>query len=305
MKNSLRFPLFLLPVLGILYRITSTAAVTTNDLKADWSETQNPNGVWSYRHGSALLPRTGCWSTNCGSSELTNCQPAWASGDVCPTSGGNSPILPAVFKVAPNNWNRDFQTGDIVMHSWDPDNGGTNGEGNITWTAPNASFVTISGGVWEASFLGRGNHWSLFHNATLLTEGDIYDGDAYSRATPFDLALGSGGIAVLRNIAVNQGDVIKLQITKTSFYGDMAGVNLKVVASDQPIGGPALRLQLNPGILVYGIVGQNYRIEYVSQAGATNWTTLTTVVLPSSPYLVVDPQPAAGGSRFYRAVVVP
>jgi hypothetical protein len=25
----------------------SVAAVTTNDLRTDWSDTQNPNGVWS------------------------------------------------------------------------------------------------------------------------------------------------------------------------------------------------------------------------------------------------------------------
>ncbi len=191
------------------------------------------------------------------------------------------------------------------MHSWDAANGGTNGEGNITWTATNSAFVTISGGVWEASFLERGNHWSLYHNGTLLTEGDIYDSDAYSRAMPFDFAYGNRGPNALKNIPITAGDTIKLQITRNSQYGDVVGVNLALLASDQPIGGPALRLQLNPGILVYGAVGVNHRIEYVSQPGATNWVTLTNVVLPSSPYLVVDPQPTTVGPRFYRAVVIP
>jgi hypothetical protein len=201
-----------------------------------------------------------------------------------------------------------MQPGDIIMHTWDLENGLENGEGNILWTATNIAFLTISGGVWEASFLGRGNHWTLSVNSTVLTEGDIFDGDPYSRAAPFDFANGTGGTNALRNISVWPGDTIKLQITKTSHAGDMVGINFTVAASDQPLDGPpALHLQLYPGILLYGAVGTNYRVDYISGVydGGTNWTTLTNLTLPSSPFLIIDPQPATSVSRFYRAVVIP
>jgi len=37
--------------------VASNAATQVYDLKADWSDTENPNGVWSYRsHDGNLLP---------------------------------------------------------------------------------------------------------------------------------------------------------------------------------------------------------------------------------------------------------
>lgn len=296
----------LVAMLAIYYATSRSEAATTNDLSANWSDTLNPNGVWSYNEGANPLPHMDCVFSNCA--PFTCCLPAWSTGKICPTQGGSTPVIPAWFKVPACDVTNfyDLQAGDVVMHSRDDANGAGNGEGNVTWTAPTNGFVTISGSVWYAhTGQARGNHWSLYHNGTLLTEGDIFDGDAYSRALPFDFRTGSGGSNLLQNISVNAGDTIKLLLAKTSQYGDLAGVNLTVVSAPQPIGGPALRIQLNPGILVYGTMGTTYRIEYVSQAGATNWMTLTNLVLPSSPHLIFDPQPATMAARFYRAVQTP
>ena len=215
---------------------TEQPAQLTYDLRTDWSDTQNPNGPWSYNEGNNPLPHTGCAFLNC--SPWTNCQPAWARGDVCPTQGGNSPVIPAVFKAIANDWEAlqyDIQPGDIILHSRDDANGSGNGEGNITWTASTNGFVTVSGGVWSAAdFLGRGNHWSIHLNATILTEGDVSANDAYSRAVPFDFRNGSAGSNVLQNISVNAGDIIKLLITRTTQYGDVVGINLTVVFEPEP-----------------------------------------------------------------------
>lgn len=266
-------------------------AAVTNDLRADWSDAQNPNGVWSYNQGTTPLPRVDCVLSNCPK-DFSCCIPAWEVG-ACGASW---------FQVPPcditNVSYYHIQAGDILMYSA--------GEGNVTWTAASDGFVSISGGVWAAASLGRGNHWELYHNQNSLTRGDISDSDPqYSRTMPFDFRTGSGGPEVLQNRYVGTGDIIKLKITKTSSFGTLAGVNLAVISSPEPIGVGGLRIQLNPGLVVYGNVGKTYRIDYVAQAGNTNWMSLTNVVLPSSPYLVIDPQPVTLPARFYRAVEIP
>jgi hypothetical protein len=74
------------------------------DLAADWSDAANPNGVWSYRSGSTVLPGVADWTL------LTEptVQPAWAPGQT----------IPAWFKsVADNPEGMDFLAGDVVVHS--------------------------------------------------------------------------------------------------------------------------------------------------------------------------------------------
>jgi hypothetical protein len=62
-------------------------------------------------------------------------------------------------------------------------------------------------------------------------------------------------------------------------------------------------LDIYPGLLIYGPVGANYRVDYSEDLGSpTNWTTITNFALPSSPYLFPDPTPARQVKRFYRAV---
>ena len=42
-------------VLASSFPVTTNAATQVYDLKTDWSDTQNPNGTWSYRQGDSLL----------------------------------------------------------------------------------------------------------------------------------------------------------------------------------------------------------------------------------------------------------
>ncbi len=56
-----------------------------------------------------------------------------------------------------------------------------------------------------------------------------------------------------------------------------------------------------------GSIGQQYRVDYadVVTVGTTNWLVLTNVTLPSSPFLVIDPNSAGRTQRYYRAVPLP
>lgn len=66
-------------------------------------------------------------------------------------------------------------------------------------------------------------------------------------------------------------------------------------------------LKFYAGINLAGTVGQQFRVDYadVLNVGTTNWLVLTNLTLPSSPYLVVDPNSPGQTKRFYRAVPLP
>lgn len=61
------------------------------------------------------------------------------------------------------------------------------------------------------------------------------------------------------------------------------------------------------GLDLYGIAQQEYVyvLQYVTTPGATNWTTLTNLSLPYSPYRFVDPEVSSTTERYYRAVLLP
>ena len=61
------------------------------------------------------------------------------------------------------------------------------------------------------------------------------------------------------------------------------------------------------GTTLGGPVGQQFRVDYadVVTVGTTNWLVLTNITLPSSPYLVIDPNSPGRTQRYYRAVPVP
>jgi hypothetical protein len=76
---------FQLSTLFLVFCSTLPAA-TIYDLKTDWSDTNNPSGVWGYRQGSTLLPHNNDISVCCGgpSSGITA---AWAPSNHDPYIG--------------------------------------------------------------------------------------------------------------------------------------------------------------------------------------------------------------------------
>ena len=215
---------------AILLVITSTLvapAATVYDLAADWSDTTNPHGPWSYNEGANPLLLAFPPSSSFSNAD----QVVWSRSINSPDHNS----LPGCFKSGGSEIIvHDWLPGDVVMHSTDQQNGAGNGPGNFTWTSPFAGVINLSGGVWRGRDIGRGNTWTLYKNGTALTSGLIHSeypnpGDPYSRTNPFAFALGSGGAAAISGIPVVPGDVIKLELVKTSVYGDFVGVNLTVM----------------------------------------------------------------------------
>jgi uncharacterized repeat protein (TIGR01451 family) len=93
-----------------------------------------------------------------------------------------------------------------------------------------------------------------------------------------------------------------------------AEVGLYTVAVSNPAGTllstPAslsvINLNLYAGLLIDGLVSRTYRIDYSTDLSNTNnWTTLTNLVLQTTPYLFIDTESPQAPHRFYRAVLMP
>lgn len=170
----------------IISTLTTNAATQVYDLKADWSDTQNPNGAWSYRD----------WNRN---SLLISDPFPWTSTIL---SGGGRISRTAESDVIPGK----LELGDIFVEM-PIDYVGP------CWTAPAAGTINVSATAWMDTGLEEwwdtGADWWLLHSgsANVLSSGYVVSG---TRDLPYDLSSGSGGASALQNIAVQAGDQIQL-----------------------------------------------------------------------------------------------
>lgn len=201
------------------------AAATFNyDLAADFSNAANPNGPWAYREGENTLPLTPNWSQIVGvqpaySREVIgqNFLPVWMQSAFDNPLGADGTVLDAL-------------TGDVIVHSTDNFRG-PGGIANVIWTSPVDGILEISGSVWMARDIGRSNTWELLLNGNLLSAGSLSSGDPFDRDNPFEFEDGAG-LGALSGVPVHIGDVLRLNVTRTSSAGDFVGVNLAISADD-------------------------------------------------------------------------
>ena len=78
--------------------------------------------------------------------------------------------------------------------------------------------------------------------------------------------------------------------------------NIALNQQSQVVSPASLQLNIYPGLQITGTIGRTYQIQV--SPNMNTWTTVTTLLLGSSPYLWIDQNPARG-SKFYRAVMLP
>lgn len=204
----------------VVVGLASTAEAQTYDLRADWSDSVNPNGAWSYREGVNALPKVAGWQP----ASWGTPQPAWARG-----TGSPSFFVPAWMKSnGSETFVHDWQAGDVVVHTTDVGSGGGQGPANVAWTSPVDGIMTVSGAVWAGREISRPQHWTLTHGSAVLAEGDLSTGDPYSRSSPFTFASGALVPSALIDRLVAKGDVLMMEALRTGFSGDFIGVNFTV-----------------------------------------------------------------------------
>jgi hypothetical protein len=222
-----RMPLLLVAALvgAIAHSAGEAQTCGVDNVVADWSNVSNPNGVWSYNAGDEPLPFVEEWRRNLGSFGYP--QPGWAQSEDTNTR------IPFFYQSnGTETFENDIERCDVVIHSQDDNVGVGNGPANLVWTAPSGATVSIRGAVWLARDIGRSNDWKLYRNETLLSQGSLTSDDVHSRAEPFPFADGSGGIAAITDIAVEEGDQLRLEIVRTSTSGEFVGVRMRVVCGD-------------------------------------------------------------------------
>jgi len=204
MKKSLTL-LATIAALASSLPVATNAAAQVYNLNADWSDTANPNGTWSYREGESLLIDTPFpWV---GANYGTATAAVFTKSAAGPEYQGG---IDAGY----------LEPGDIFV---DPGIGG-----NVLWTTPASGTISISGVIWPAPIygLGGGTFWALELEGSPLSDGELPglilpvlsldgDGSSYDRSSPYDLSLGSGGTAALLNIPVAAGDQVVLELSGT------------------------------------------------------------------------------------------
>ena len=206
--------------IALCFSVQSNAD-TLHDLTNDWSDTVNPNGVWSVNAGATPLQPIADLSTT-GIDGFPTPQPGFTGQPIF------GDITPVWFKATGPlfNGNPDWQIGDIVTHTsrdFVP-------KSNVTWTSPSEGEIDILGGVWPTRPWFRTNDWILFLNETPLSSGTISDLILHNRANPFLFDNGSGGPSAVQDVVVSAGDVVKLEFQQQPGYiEDYVGVDIRIL----------------------------------------------------------------------------
>src|SRR5581483_2766722 len=180
--------------------VASASPATIYNLSAQWSNSSNPNGVWSYREGNNGLQNILNYDFAGTVSGFTP-QTAWAPSN---TAGTFLPVwLQSSQTGTPNGFTPgSVLPGDVIVHSQDNGNGAGKGPANVAWTAPTSGTIDISGDMWWVRQLGRVNDYSVFLNGALIAQGSVTDGSVYTRSSPLAFSALPG--ASLSNIPVTQ-----------------------------------------------------------------------------------------------------
>ena len=183
------------------------------DLGADWSDDQNPNGVWTL-----MKSNTATFTINQPDYfQNGSNQRAWADE-------------PASLNAHVPFWLKGKDNGVIIAHGAELDRTGTDYTSAV-WTSPLAGDVQVGGALWNTWRSGRQMRWQLRVNDTVVSQGDLYGNGVYDEASPFALADGNGGSAALTQ-TVQIGDRLELALVSMSSggnLGDNLGVEFTIV----------------------------------------------------------------------------
>lgn len=206
---------------GWLASGTGTVAQTQlslSSLAAEWSDSNNPSGSWSYRQRSGAL--------------ITTHLAAWLPGDL----GANQPAWTDAGSGGVPGWARstgsssaggaphpeyDFPVGKVMAH----------GPAEAWWTSSASQRVTIAGGVWLLRHIGRDQRWYVKLNDAFLTSGTILSAETgVSSQAPRDLTSGTNSAALALDL--QPGDILKFGSAPLApnTIEDFVGFDLRIVS---------------------------------------------------------------------------
>jgi hypothetical protein len=224
-----------LPILLLFALPTTptTALAQSFDLRANWSNTQNPSGPWSYRDGSQhLLPGTTDWDVP-PSTFWTAPQPGWAT-----TRSGTTGATPFIFRSnGTETFPHDWIAGDIILRTRDPADGTGNGAHStgpggpgtgtgpaiITFTSPLDGLITIVGSVWPGRSSASWHDLTLTQNGLPIWGAWLPSGDAHTRAAPLSFQLTTQPVLRGDPLALTAAPLV------STAPGDFIGLSLNII----------------------------------------------------------------------------
>ncbi|MCP9448488.1 MAG: hypothetical protein NNA21_00290 [Nitrospira sp.] len=227
--------------------VASPAHAVIYDLSADFSFTNNPNGVWAYEYNGSPLPAQ---------------NPVVGSGNPYLLAAANNTMFapgnnmnvhsPMVFKAAVNggavsgSTNNHFLQDDILIHT--PNSGLPL---LMTWTAPGNGVIDFTGSIWYAhATVSRINTVSASLSSSLLGNATISPTSHGNRSNAWQVS-GTG-------LAVSTGDKLIFSLQKASGqqFGSLNGIAIRVdytPAAAAPVPLPAAAYLFGAGLV--GLVG--------------------------------------------------
>ncbi len=250
----------------------------------------------------AYDPALNAWHTNFAPLPTGRRQMAVAadegSGKIFAASGYNNTYSSALeIFTAPN---------EVIWSSGSPAVASLNANGLATGLSVGSSTITATAGNLAAS-----TPLTVVAPPAITNQPVNVTAAANGMVTLSVGATGGGLSYQWRLNGTNLVGVTGATLTLSSLNASQAGVYSVVVsnAAGTVISANAtlslLSLNMYAGLTIVGAVGGNYQIDYRNDLNNTNWLNLTNVVLPSSPYLFIDPASPQHPTRFYRAVLVP
>lgn len=214
-------------ILTCVFSSNAVAALSWN-LAADWSDAQNPNGVWTLRGngGVAFTKNVPDYDPD-SNDNFTGPQPAWA--DAAYEPGVFVPgHVPMWFKslglTVGTTFNLDAPAGRTGMHSTGV---GSVGPGGVEWTSPITGEIAIAGDTWLMRQRNTVN-WSLDLNGVPFTGGTLVGDGTYTSGHTFDFGAGSGGSGALL-LPVSVGDKLDLVLfNPPGVGGEFVGVDFAI-----------------------------------------------------------------------------
>ena len=232
------------------------AQTVVYNLANDWSDVNNPNGVWRLNKAPGQLFTTNqadYWADAAG-------QHAWAEQ----AFAGNAHVpvwmkLTEPTPAASPSIGTFATVGTVIVHTAETGRTGTEFT-SVTWTSPAGGTAFIAGGAWVLKTIDRPQRWELLINGVSLTQGDLSVGDSYTQSTPFNFTNGSSGASVM-NPSVQTNDVIELRIYRqsTATPGYLVGLNFSVSLTSIPE--PAATALIAGGLALCGMLGVRVRLR--------------------------------------------
>jgi len=171
----------------------------------------------------------------------------------------------------------------------------------LTWAALNTGVSGRFGRMGYANgiFMGLTGQFRAYTNVVVSTDGTNW----LQRSTQAFYSAEDGESSAFEIASDGRQFVVVggTTITPGSFFNGF-------VHSSEALVSIAITDSAPAQIILSGVTGRTYRVDFtpaLQTSGTNTWQPLTSLLLPSSPYSLSDPQLGSFTQRFYRAVLLP